>query len=108
MLAKKAPTAAPKDAERYDWYRYLAYHHRWTGFVQPAFPEKYDFIVEVNDGARLWIGETLMFDNFDEVRTCRRCFHCMQTHSSPVIWKLAGRNCNAMTPTNPLPRLTSS
>ncbi len=35
--------------------------------MQPAFAEQYDFIVEVNDGARLWIGDTLMFDNFDEV-----------------------------------------
>lgn len=35
--------------------------------MQPAFAEQYGFIVEVNDGARLWIGDTLMFDNFDEV-----------------------------------------
>ena len=41
---------------------------RWTGYVQPAFPEKYVFIVEANDGARLWIDDQLMFDNFDEVR----------------------------------------
>lgn len=42
---------------------------RWTGFVQPAFSEKYDFTVEANDGARLWVGDNLMFDNFDEVRS---------------------------------------
>ncbi len=28
---------------------------RWEGFVQPRFTEKYTFIVQVNDGARLWI-----------------------------------------------------
>lgn len=42
---------------------------RWTGFVQPAFSEQYEFTVEANDGARLWIGDNLMFDNFDEVRS---------------------------------------
>lgn len=26
------------------------------------------FTVEVNDGARLWIGDQLMFNNFDDVR----------------------------------------
>ncbi|CAM9800578.1 unnamed protein product [Ectocarpus sp. 6 AP-2014] len=39
---------------------------RWTGFVQPAFSERYVFTVEANDGARLWVGDQLMFDNFDE------------------------------------------
>ncbi|CAN0025440.1 unnamed protein product, partial [Ectocarpus sp. 12 AP-2014] len=41
---------------------------RWTGFAQPAFSERYVFTVEANDGARLWVGDQLMFDNFDEVR----------------------------------------
>ncbi|CAM9773581.1 unnamed protein product, partial [Ectocarpus sp. 13 AM-2016] len=39
---------------------------RWTGFAQPAFSERYVFTVEANDGARLWVGNQLMFDNFDE------------------------------------------
>ncbi|CAN0576032.1 unnamed protein product, partial [Ectocarpus sp. 12 AP-2014] len=39
---------------------------RWTGFAQPAFSERYVFTVEANDGARLWVGDQLMFDNFDE------------------------------------------
>lgn len=42
--------------------------HRWTGFVQPAFSEQYAFVVEANDGARLWIDGQLLFDNFDAVR----------------------------------------
>lgn len=42
--------------------------NRWNGFIQPAFSERYTFSVEVNDGARLWIGDELMFDNFDAVR----------------------------------------
>ncbi|CAM9504766.1 unnamed protein product, partial [Discosporangium mesarthrocarpum] len=39
---------------------------RWKGYVQPAFTETYTFRVEVNDGARLWVGGELLFDNFDE------------------------------------------
>lgn len=35
--------------------------------MEPAFSEQYTFIVEANDGARLWIGDHMMFDNFDEV-----------------------------------------
>lgn len=46
---------------------------RWTGFVQPAFSERYVFTVEANDGARLWVGDQLMFDNFDEVRRLILC-----------------------------------
>lgn len=38
--------------------------------MQPAFSERFDFTVEANDGARMWVGEYLMFDNFDEVRSC--------------------------------------
>lgn len=44
------------------------FRDRWTGYIQPAFAEAYVFIVEANDGARLWIDDQLMFDNFDEVK----------------------------------------
>lgn len=47
-------------------------HDRWTGFVQPAFSQRYTFVVEANDGARLWVGEEVLFDNFDEVRLSTR------------------------------------
>lgn len=45
--------------------------------MQPAFSERYDFTVEANDGARLWVGDSLMFDNFDEVRSCRLIERCL-------------------------------
>lgn len=48
--------------------------------MQPAFSEHYDFTVEANDGARLWVGDDLMFDNFDEVRSC-------------TFWRLFGVEC---------------
>lgn len=37
--------------------------------MQPSFSELYDFTVKANDGARLWVGDSLLFDNFDEVRS---------------------------------------
>jgi len=38
---------------------------RWTGFVQPEFNEAYTFYVEANDGARLWIDDVQLFDDFE-------------------------------------------
>jgi hypothetical protein len=38
---------------------------RWTGYVQPAFDEVYTFSALVNDGARLWVGGQLLFDNYE-------------------------------------------
>ncbi|GMH48108.1 hypothetical protein TL16_g00218 [Triparma laevis f. inornata] len=38
---------------------------RWTGFIQAAFAEVYTFTVEGNDGARLWINDELLFDNYE-------------------------------------------
>ncbi|GLE03449.1 hypothetical protein PINS_up012351 [Pythium insidiosum] len=38
---------------------------RWTGYVKPAFSEDYVFYVRVNDGARLWIQDTLVLDAFE-------------------------------------------
>ncbi len=38
---------------------------RWTGWVKPVFDGNYTFVVEVNDGARLWVDEVLLFDEFE-------------------------------------------
>ena len=38
---------------------------RWTGFVQPMFSQDYTFIVEVNDGAKVWINGEVVIDQFD-------------------------------------------
>jgi hypothetical protein len=38
---------------------------RWTGFFQPQFSEVYTFTIEVNDGARLWVDNELLFDSFE-------------------------------------------
>ncbi len=38
---------------------------RWTGWVQPVFDGDYTFVVEVNDGARLWVNDEIFFDEFE-------------------------------------------
>jgi len=38
---------------------------RWTGYVLPAFSEVYNFIITVNDGARLWINDELLMDYYE-------------------------------------------
>lgn len=38
---------------------------RWTGYIKPAFNEVYTFTAHVNDGLRLWIGDELLIDKFD-------------------------------------------
>lgn len=45
--------------------------------MQPAFSERYVITVEANDGARLWVGDQQMFDNFDEVRCVIRYIHVL-------------------------------
>lgn len=35
---------------------------RWTGFVEPVFSETYQFHVRSDDGARLWVGDSLLLD----------------------------------------------
>ena len=43
---------------------------RWTGFIEPSFSEHYTFTVHVNDGVRLWIGNILILDAYEnEVNT---------------------------------------
>ncbi|CAM9130727.1 unnamed protein product, partial [Phaeothamnion confervicola] len=39
---------------------------RWDGFVQPAFSQLYTFAMEANDGARLWVNGSLLFDHFED------------------------------------------
>ncbi|KAL9189871.1 hypothetical protein ACHAXT_009546 [Thalassiosira profunda] len=38
---------------------------RWTGYVKPSFDEVYSFTTHVNDGVRLWIGNDLLIDAYD-------------------------------------------
>ena len=40
---------------------------RWTGYTKPSYNEIYTFRIRVNDGARLWVGGTLIIDEFDSV-----------------------------------------
>ncbi len=35
------------------------------GWVQPVFDGNYTFVTEVNDGARLWVNDELLFDEFE-------------------------------------------
>ena len=38
---------------------------RWTGRLQPAFTESYTFVVDCDDGVRLWIDGQLVLDHWD-------------------------------------------
>ena len=38
---------------------------RWTGYIQPAFDEVYTFTVYVNDGLKLWVGDELLIDEYE-------------------------------------------
>ncbi|KAF4031960.1 Fibronectin type III domain [Phytophthora infestans] len=38
---------------------------RWQGYIKPSFSEDYVFFVLVNDGARLWIENQLVIDQYD-------------------------------------------
>ncbi|MBK9337021.1 MAG: PQQ-dependent sugar dehydrogenase [Lewinellaceae bacterium] len=37
---------------------------RWTGFIEPVFSETYSFHVRSDDGARLWVGDSLLVDQW--------------------------------------------
>ena len=57
----------------FDWgLRAIALHAsdfvsaRWTGFILPDYAEVYTFYVDVDDAARLWINDKLLFDKWDE------------------------------------------
>ena len=38
---------------------------RWTGYIKPAFTEVYTFTAHVNDALRLWVGDELLIDDFE-------------------------------------------
>ena len=38
---------------------------RWTGYIKPAFDEVYSFTVRVNDALKLWIGDELLIDEYE-------------------------------------------
>ena len=60
---------------------------RWTGYIRPSFTEKYTFVVEVNDGARLWIDGTLIVDEF-EAESNDGTFNTFQGNASLVSDRL--------------------
>lgn len=62
--------------------------NRWTGFAQPAFSERYIFTMEANDGARLWVGDQLMFDKFDEVGNSYDLITTAIDRGEPKDWTL--------------------
>jgi len=37
---------------------------RWTGYIKPAYAELYTFTISSDDGSRLYIDGTLVFDNY--------------------------------------------
>jgi hypothetical protein len=39
---------------------------RWAGFVKPSFAEAFEFVVEINDGARLFLDDALLLDAFED------------------------------------------
>jgi len=59
-------------AVNYDWsYKSPAsgvnsnsFSVRWTGYVQPAYSERYTFSAKANDGARLWVNGTQLVDKW--------------------------------------------
>ena len=38
---------------------------RWTGYIKPAFSETYTFTAHVNDALRLWVGDELLIDEYE-------------------------------------------
>lgn len=38
---------------------------RWAGYLQPSFAETFEFVLEINDGARLFLDDALLLDAFE-------------------------------------------
>ena len=38
---------------------------RWVGYLQPSFSETFEFVLEINDGARLFLDDELLLDAFE-------------------------------------------
>ena len=39
----------------------------WSGFLLPTYSEAYTFVVHVNDGVKVWVGETVVIDSLVDV-----------------------------------------
>ena len=39
---------------------------RWSGFLKPLFAEEYTFLVQVNDGIKVWIDDAILIDEYDK------------------------------------------
>lgn len=37
---------------------------RWSAFLKPLFAEEYTFLVQVNDGIKVWIDDAILIDEF--------------------------------------------
>ena len=57
---------------------------RWTGQVEAQFTEAYSFVVNANDGARLWVNGQLLIDQFDNSNVA---------NATGTIDLIAGRRC---------------
>ncbi len=53
-------TGAPSSTMQAD-----SFSARWTGQVQPRYSQTYEFYVRSDDGARLWVNNVLLVDQFD-------------------------------------------
>ena len=40
---------------------------RWTGFVEPRFSETYTFYIDEDEGARLWVNDQLLIDQWNSI-----------------------------------------
>ncbi len=38
----------------------------WTGYVEPLYSETYEFAAEADEGARVWIGDVLVVDQWED------------------------------------------
>ncbi len=52
-------TGSPDPAVSSDWFS-----ARWTGQVQPLYSQTYDFFVQMDDGARLWVDGKLLVNSW--------------------------------------------
>ncbi len=44
----------------------------WTGYVQARYSERYAFAMDVDDGARVWVADTLVIDAWDGTEAVTR------------------------------------
>jgi hypothetical protein len=67
---------------------------RWTGFVQPAFNDVYNFTVLANDGVKLWVDGLVVIDQFDAESTTDALTVCVCVYTPDgglrVSWQQRG------------------